>query len=414
MSFSSLRGSAALLVLVLSPLPLAAQMLVSQHAGDLTFSSRGSIPGHASGWVHEGYKFDRQGGGIGSGIRGLSVVVQDENCATVAPLQFSLFGGGALFATGLPGLPPGDPNSWPDLADQIAVTALFTSPPGSSGACAWIFTVSFPTPIDTTSLGDLFVSSFLDADPGTAVDGNSAHCAISTSGPGRPEREFPLGSSDLGTLLEQSTEFGLAWLGLGPVAGGSHLIPSTKRIWLNRLIYQHTSRSGALDTTGVYTTALGAPTRQNFGMAGSFPDAANRSLLPASTPRRDEMIWADQHAGDFALGRGFGQVLLSTRALRLQPGVGAPLPLPGVGLLELDPREPLFRASTAIPGLSAPISVANGLQVYVPGIPLAQAPGNVGALLHVTQADIFAQVLRIDLRAGTASLGSLVAHSFRR
>lgn len=409
-------GLMAMLTLALaaSTSSLVAQIDVSQHAGATVFASRGGVPLNANGWAHEGYKFDRQGGGIGDGIDGYSAIAQDANCATPASLQFAIFGGGALSTNGLPGLPPGAPNSWPDVGNQLSVTPLFATPPGASGACAWIYTINFTTPVDTTSLGDLFVSSFLASNLSTMLDGIFVQGAVSNSGPGRVDREFPLGSSDPATVLEQSTEFGLAWIGNGPASGGAALLPTSKRIWLNRLRYDHTSRSGALDTTGVYTTALGAATPQNFGMAGSYPDATNRSNLPAATPRRDEMIWADQHAADFALGTGFGQVLLSTAALRLQPGFGAPLVLPGVGLLELDPREPLFAASGSIPGLRAPISASRALQVYVPGIPLAQASGNIGDLLHVNQVDIFAQVVRLDLSTGAASLGSLVAHSFRR
>jgi hypothetical protein len=413
-SLPALGRPAVSLALILSSGPLLAQIDVSQHAGGSLFASRGGVPVTTSGWAHEGYKFDRQGGGIAGGIEGTSAIVQDADCSTSSPIQFAILGGGASFATGLPSLPPGAPNSWPDVSNQIAVTPLFATPTAGGGACAWIYNISFSTPIDTAPLGDLFVSTFLASNLGTMIDGVYAQCAVSNSGPGRVDREFPLASSDPATFLEQSTEFGLTWLGLGPAQRGAALLPTTKRIWLNRLRYDHTTRSGALDTTGVYTTALGAPTPQNFGMAGSYPDATNLSGLPAATPRRDEMIWADQHAGDFALGTGIGQVLLSTAALRLQPGFTAPLPLPGIGLLELDPRELLFAASGAIPGLNAPISTPNGLQVYLPGIPLAQAPGNIGDLLHLNQVDIYAQVVRLDLATGAASLGSLVAHSFRR
>lgn len=402
------------LALCISSAPLCAQIDVSQHAGGTLFASRGGVPTNRSGWAHEGYKFDRQGGGIAGGIDGYSAIVQDQDCATASPLQFAIFGGGASFSSGFPGLPPGAPNSWPYVVNQVAVTPLFATPTAAGGACAWIYSISFSTPIDTAPLGDLFLSTFLASNLGTVIDGVYAQCAVSNSAPGRVDREFPVASTDPATIVEQSTEFGLAWLGLGPASGGSNIVPTRKTIWMNRLRYDHTTRSGALDTTGVYTTALGAATPQNFGMAGSYPDAINLSALPAARPRLDEMIWADQHAGNFALGTGIGQVLLSTAALRLQPGFTAPLPLPGIGLLELDPREPLFAASGAIPGLNAPISIANGLQVYLPGIPLAQAAGNIGDLLHLNQTDIYAQALRLDLATGAASLGSLVAHSFRR
>jgi hypothetical protein len=180
------------------------------------------------------------------------------------------------------------------------------------------------------------------------------------------------------------------------------------------LRYLHSSRAGVLDTTGGFGPIYGAVGPQNFGMAGSFPDAINITGQPASQPRRDELIWADQHARNFAWGTGYGQVLLATRALRNLPGVGAPLPLPGIGLLELDPTDPLFHVGAIVPGLRANITVAGDQQVYVPRIPLAQAPGNIGDLLHANQVDLFAQVVRVDLRTGNASLGSLDSHSFRR
>jgi hypothetical protein len=190
------------------------------------------------------------------------------------------------------------------------------------------------------------------------------------------------------------------------------LVPTPPRYWLNQLLYDHPSRAGVRDTTNGFGAIFGAGGPRNMGMAGSYPDAINQSGQPASTPRADELLWSDEHSAGFGSGgTGYGQVLLATTLLRST--AGGPLPLPGTGLLELDPTDPLFLFGTAIPGLSAPIAGRTGPTFYEPLIPLAQRPG-IGALLHRNQVDIFAQVLRIDLAAGTASLGSLTSHSFRR
>jgi hypothetical protein len=411
--------SGSILALWLASLAPAsrAQIDVSQHQPPLiAFSSRG-IAGSEDGWAHNGYKFDRQGGGIGDGLFGWSSQVQDQNCATREPLQFAIFGGGADRATGLPGLPPGTPDSWPDVSNVIAQTPFFLTPSGApNGACGLSFAINLPTPINTAALGDLFTSVFLPSNLGWTADGLSSPISIALARPGSASSEYPVTSSDPATNREMTNEFGICWRGNGPAGTppGGVLTPSSKRYWLNRLRYMHSSRAGVLDTTGGFGPFYGAAGPQNFGMAGSFPDAINITGQPASQPRRDELIWADQHARNFAWNTGYGQVLLATRALRNLPAVGAPLPLPGIGLLELDPTDPLFNVGAIVPGLRANITLANAPQVYVPGIPLAQAPGNIGDLLHANQVDIFAQVVRVDLRTGSASLGSLDSHSFRR
>ncbi|MBL8900572.1 MAG: hypothetical protein JNM84_23275 [Planctomycetes bacterium] len=396
--------------------PAAGQIDITQHQPSIRFSTSRGIAGTSDGWAHNGYKFDRQGGGIGDGIYGWSTQIQDQNCATQDPLQFALFGGGADRTTGLPGLPPGTPDSWPDLSAQLAATALFVAPVGGPSACGYVFTTTLPNPLDTSALGDIFTSVFLASNVGWVADGVSSPISIVQAAAGAVGREYPIISADAQTNAEMNSEFGICWTGEGPAANppGGVLTPGSKRYWLNRLRYLHTSRAGVLDTTGGYGPIFGAIGPQNFGMAGSYPDAINITGQPAAQPRRDELIWADQHANDFALGTGFGQVLLATRALRNLPAFGAPLPLPGIGLLELDPTDPLFNVGAIVPGLRANITVSNAQQIYTPAIPMAQAPGGVGFFLHANQVDLLAQVVRVDLATGTASLGSLDSHSFRR
>ncbi|MBL8898182.1 MAG: hypothetical protein JNM84_11170 [Planctomycetes bacterium] len=412
------RSSLSLLLLALFAIPLQrsySQITVDQHDGTTDFTARG-IPANVAGWVHNGWKVDRQGGGIGIGIRGWTSTIQDQNCATLSPFQLAIFGGNADPVTGLPGTPRGwgQPNTWPDISNVIAATPVFVGPTGPSAPCAWIFQTSFATPIDTSLMGDLFTSVWLPSAIGWVGDGLSSHISTAAPAPGSASREYPVQSADPATQLEISTEFGLCWLNAGPIGTppGSNLVPTPPRYWLSRLRYDHASRAGVRDTTGGFGPLFGASGPRNFGMAGSYPDAVNRSGQPALTPRADELIWSDEHVAGFGFGgTGIGQVLLATRLLRTT--AGGLFPMPGQGLLELDPTDPLFLFGSYVPGLTVPIATRTGPTFYEPLVPLAQQPG-IGALLHRNQVDLFAQVLRLDLVAGTASLGSLDAHSFRR
>jgi hypothetical protein len=395
--------------------PSFAQISVAQHDGTTDFTSRG-IAGNVDGWAHNGYKVDRQGGGIGDGLRGWATIMQDQNCATLEAFQFAVFGGNADAVTGLPGTPGawGQPNTWPDLSNVLGSTAVFLSPSGQpAGACAWIFTTTFTTPVDMSTEGDLFTSTLLVSNLGWVADGSSSHISISQATAGAAAFEYPITSADPNTSLEINTEFGICWVGLGPAntPAGTNLVPGSRRYWLNNLRYNHTSRAGAEDTSGQYGAIFGALGPQNFGMAGSYPDAANITGQPAATPRADELIWSDQHALDFAAGTGFGQVLLASSMLR--DIISAPLPLPGTGLLELNPTDPLFNIGAAIPGMQAPIVNLGTPTIYDPLVPLTQAPG-IAPILHINEVNVYAQVVRIDLVSGNASLGSCDAHSFRR
>ncbi|MBL8900624.1 MAG: hypothetical protein JNM84_23535 [Planctomycetes bacterium] len=406
-----MRFSLALVFSLLPFAPLSAQINVDQHDGTTDFTARG-IAANVDGWAHNGYKVDRQGGGIGSGILGWTTIMQDQNCASTTPFQFAIFGGTAARATGLPVGGWGVSNTWPDVNNVLAGTALFTSPTGAaSTACAWIFTTALASPLDMSAETDVFTSALLVSNLAWVNDGPSSHISVSQAAAGSANREYPIGSSVSTTNREINTEFGLCWIGLGPASGGSVFVPATRQYWLNRLRYTHTSRAGVKDTTGQFGAIFGAAGPYNFGMAGSYPDAANISGQPTATPRRDELVWSDQHAGDFAASAGFGQVLLATTMLRNL--ISAPLPLPGTGLLEINPTDSLFNLGAAIPGLQQPIVNLGSPTVYEPLIPLAQQPG-IGAIIHANQIDLYAQVVRIDLASGTASLGSLDAHSFRQ
>jgi hypothetical protein len=392
--------------------PALAQINVAQHDGSTDFTSRG-IAGNVDGWAHNGYKVDRQGGGIGvGGLNGWSTVMQDQNCSTLENFQFAVFGGGADRNTGLP--IPGSfaqPDTWPDVNNIIGVTAVFTSPAGQPVTpCAWIYTTTFTTPVDTTTLADLFTSTLLVSNLGWVGDGASSHISIVQAAAGSASREYPITSGNAATNTEIRNEFGINWIGLGPASGGSVFNAGTARFWVNNLRYNHTSRSGAEDTSGQYGPLFGALGPQNFGLAGDFPDAANITGQPAATPRRDEVIWSDQHATDFAAGAGIGQVLLASSLIRTL--IAAPLPLPGTGLLELNPTDPLFNIGGAIPGMLQPITAVGVPTIYDPLVPMTQAPG-IAAILHINQVDVYAQVVRLNLALGTASLGSLDTHSFR-
>ncbi|MBK9387232.1 MAG: hypothetical protein IPN34_20645 [Planctomycetes bacterium] len=392
--------------------PAFAQIAVAQHDGTTDFTSRG-ITGLQDGWAHNGYKVDRQGGGIGSGLVGWTTIMQDQNCATLETFQFAVFGGNADRVTGLPGTPGawGQPDSWPDVNNVLGATATFFSPAGQpAGACAWIYTTNFASPVDMTTEGDVFTSTLLVSNLGWTADGSSSHISISQASAGAAAREYPITSADANTNNEMNNEFGICWTGLGPASGGGVLTPGSKRFWLNNLRYNHTSRSGVEDTSGQFGALFGALGPQNFGMAGDYPDAANITGQPATTPRADELIWSDQHATDFAAGSGIGQVLLATTMLR--DLIAAPLPLAGTGLLEINPTDPLFNIGASIPGMVAPIVNLGTPTIYDPLIPLTQQPG-IAPILHINQVSIYAQIVRLDLVAGTASLGSCDAHSFR-
>ena len=259
--------------------------------------------------------------------------------------------------------------------------------------------------------GDVFNSVLLVSNLGWVGDGASSHISIATPAAGAAAREYPVTSGNATTQLEMNNEFGICWTGLGPASGGAVLTPGSKRYWLNQLRYNHTSRAGVEDTTGQFGIIHGALGPQNFGMAGSYPDAANITGQPATTPRADELIWSDQHATDFAAGTGIGQVLLATSMLR--DLIAAPLVLAGTGLLEINPTDPLFNIGASIPGMVAPITNLGVPTIYDPLIPLTQQPG-IAPILHINQVSIYAQVVRLDLVAGTASLGSCDAHTFRQ
>ncbi len=392
--------------------PAFAQIAVAQHDGSTDFTSRG-IAGTVDGWAHNGYKVDRQGGGIGSGLAGWQTIMQDQNCVTLEIFPFAIFGGNADRTTGLPRAAAptwGAPDSWPDVNNVLGATATFLSPTGPASPCAWIFTTNFASPVDMTTEGDVFTSTLLVSNLGWVADGSSSHISISQASAGAAAREYPITSADANTNTEMNNEFGICWTGLGPASGGAVLTPGSKRYWLNNLRYNHTSRAGVEDTSGQYGAIFGALGPQNFGMAGSYPDAANITGQPALTPRADELLWSDQHALDFAAGTGIGQVLLASSMLR--DLIGGPLPLPGTGLLEINPTDPLFNIGASIPGMLAPITNLGVPTIYDPLIPLTQQPG-IAPILHINQVSIYAQVVRLDLVAGTASLGSCDAHSFR-
>jgi hypothetical protein len=393
--------------------PAMAQINAVQHDGSTDFTSRG-IAGNIDGWAHNGYKVDHQGGGIGvGGLIGWSVVMQDQNCSTLENWQFAVFGGGADRNTGLP--IPGSfaqPDTWPDVNNLIGATAVFQSPSGQPVTpCAWGYTVTFTTPVDTSTMADLFTSTLLTSNLAWTADGSSSHISINQAAAGSASREYPITTGNVATNTEMNNEFGINWIGLGPASGGGVFNAGSKRYWINNLRYNHVSRAGAEDTSGQYGPLFGALGPVNYGMAGKFPDAVNITGQPAATPRRDELTWNDQHFTDYALGTGFGQVLLSTSLLRSL--IAAPLVLAGTGLLELNPTDPLFNLGASIPGMVQPITAAGVPTEYNPTIPLTQQPG-IGPILHINQIDVFAQVVRIDLSTGGASLGSLDTHSFRQ
>lgn len=407
----------SLIALVGIASPAFAQIRVLQHDGSTDFTDR-AISGTVDGWAHNGYKVDRQGGGIGTGITAWTVLIQDQNCATLENFQFAVFGGLADETTGLPPAVPnpttdwGMTNTWPDRNNVVGQTALFNSPGGAAAPCAWIYTVTFGTPVDTTAMSDLFTSAFLAAAPTWPSDGPSSHISIAAASPGAATREYPMRSLDAATILEQSTEFGVCWIGDGPTApGGSSFVPASRQYWINNLVYLHNTRSGVVDNNGGFGPIWGAAGPQNFGMAGSYPDAANITGQAAPQTRNDEVIWSDQHATDFGVGVGIAQVLLSTANIRSL--IGAPLVLTGTGLLEVDPTNALFNIGASVPGMQMPITAVGLPEVYLPQIPLTQQPG-IAPVLHANNLDIFAQVVRIDLTLGTASLGSLDTHSFRQ
>ncbi|MBL8898474.1 MAG: hypothetical protein JNM84_12635 [Planctomycetes bacterium] len=404
--------SALALLASLSPLAFA-QIHVDQHDGTTDFTSRG-FPATVDGWAHNAFKVDRQGGGIGGrGLVGWSTTVQDQNCVTIETWQFAIFRGNCDRVTGLPRVAApswGAPDSWPDANSILAATARFIFVTQAPVPCAWIFTTNLATPLDMSNEGDLFTATFLASNLGWTNDGQSSHISIAQPVPGAATREYPLTSADATTQQEMSNEFGICWSGLGPAAGGAVWTPAAKRYWLNRLRYDHTSRAGVEDTSGQFGALFGALGPQNFGMAGAYPDAANITGQPAATPRADELIWSDQHAFDFAAGQGYGQVLLATTMLR--DVVGAPLVLSGTGLLELNPSDPLFGVGASIPGLQIPIVNLGAPTIYDPTIPLTQQPG-IAPILHLNRVDVYAQVVRVDLTIGAASLGSCDSHSFR-
>lgn len=406
----------SLIALVGLASPAFAQIAIVQDDGTTDFTDR-AIPSNVDGWAHNGYKVDRQGGGIGSGVTGWTTVMQDQNCATLENFQFAVFGGLADVNTGLPPAAPnpttdwGLTNTWPNAADVIGQTAVFASPGGAAGPCAWIFTTTFGSPVDTSAMSDLFTSTFLASNLVWTADGASSHISISQALAGSANREYPITSTNAATNLEMRTEFGICWIGDGPALGGSSFVPAAKQYWRNNLMYAHTSRSGALDTNGGYGPIFGALGPQNFGMAGSYPDAANITGQAPPQTRNDEVIWSDQHATSFGASAGIGQVLLSTTNIRSL--VGAPLVLPGTGLLEVDPTNSLFNIGASVPGMQIPLTQVGVPELYLPQIPLTQQPG-IAPVLHANNINIFAQVVRIDLTLGTASLGSLDTHSFRQ
>ena len=425
-----MRKLTGLLGLAMLASPAFAQLNVSQHDGSTDFTSRG-IAGNVNGWAFNGYKYDRQGGGIGiGGLQGLSHLMQDQNCTTIETFQFALLEGGIDNLGAASG--PGAPVQFPDPANApIVATAQFASATATNTPCAWIYTTTLGTPLSggptgLGSAGDLFTATYLPSNALWTADGASSHISIDQALVNGTGREYA--NQSVNAKLDADHEFGINWTGGsissgGVVTGGTPAVAGSRRYWLNRLRYNHTSRSGSTDTTGIYSSAHGAAGPNNFGMAGAYPDPQNFSGV-GGAGRADEAVWSDEDFSNFGQGTAFTQVMLANFSLR--PIIGQNSSVAPFGNLELLPTDPLFSFGGAVPGLTLVGPVA-GVNTYQPQVPLIQSPGAASALglffatdpgtprpngSMISELSLYAQVTRLDFGTASSSIGSCDSHSF--
>lgn len=368
---------------------------VNQHDGSTDFTSRG-IGGATEGWALNRWSIDHQGGGIGaSGITGWRTTMQDQNCAGLENFQFALVD--AVVTN--PGFQYGDINGNPDPNGVIAATAVFLSPTGGpTTPCAWIYTTTFTTPLAGCLVNDIYTATYLPSNALWTADGISSHISIVGQG---ASQEVPLLA--MANPAEPQQEYGVNMSGgTGPSMTTPQLYPGSPRIWVNRLIYEHTTRTGADNATYFPTVTTHFPL--NFGYAGDWPDLVDKT--GSSTPRRDNLAWQGEHT---TLGGATtqGLILLSTSLLR--DLTGAPNNAGALGCLELNPLDPLF--NTTVGGLISAPGAAVGTQDYLFNI--QALGGGITNALHRANVNLYAQELRVDLATGNASLGALDTHHFR-
>ncbi|MCB9883669.1 MAG: hypothetical protein H6834_17910 [Planctomycetes bacterium] len=347
-------------VLVFLASSTSAQVVLEIHDGTTDFATRGSIPSNTTGWVVNRYARDAHGGGIGT-VVGMRAVVQDNDCSTPNRAQLAVFGE----SPSVPGTP--------DERNQLATTGVFVLPTSGTGPCAWLLTVTFPTAVvHCPATQDVFTSVFLDAAPTWPNDGVAAHISLESPNV-LAASQYPPTTPGHGA----GATFGADFLA-GSGGGMNTLYPATWRIYHAFAVIDapaHVTRAGITNTQVL----------ADYGMAGRFPDAVNRA--GTTPPREDDPIWLGDAPG-FTTGFAF---------LCLSPVHTGPIPLPGIGCLELATTN-VFLPTVTVSGAQ----VSHGLSLGALGV----------RSLFTGGVDVWAQEVRYDPAAATVSIGSLARSTY--
>lgn len=389
-------------LLALAPFALAAtaeaQTPLFQFDGASEFIDRGTIGVNQNGYFCERWSLNHYLGGV-QNLRTFSCVVQDQNCATLENLQFALFDE-ALDAAGAR-------TGTPAEANPLVLTLIATGPGcptgQTTGAAAFIFTIGPATGnvVNGPFVRDAFTGILLEADagwPGSDGLAGQASFANVTQGvsPEQPSAGALVAYANPGFPRNSTRVDFFRGNGGGPARAryGTFWSSSNQRLNLEGIV----ARMGAEDSTGAWSS-LTTVSPENYGLAGRFPDV--RNLGGSATPRRDNLLFDVLSNGTFS--SGLSLVILSSR-LATQT-IGAQVPLPGIGVLALDPTDPVFTATApGVPGLVLPIAgPTNNFRVDLGAIQ-ARGAFSVGQTFY-------AQVLNVDLTTGAAGLSNLVSFS---
>lgn len=374
----------------------SSQIILRQDDGGTDFTSRGAIGGGLNGWATEGWDIL----GVNETTQ-WQTVMQDQDCGTLEVFVFVLFGESTV-----------QPNT-PDENNVIASTGSFLSPSGTTGTCAWIWTITLASPLAHSAAATghtIFPGTYLPSNSLWVADGASTHISIYNQG-GSPE--FPSGT--MAATYPPSTP------GVGPGATyGSNVVlgsgggPATTyagslRIWnsLNINMAAATPMTGVAydvrcgtvespQSAGLY--ALTGILNPNYGMAGRFPDFTNDT---GTAPLREDNLTYQSNSN--GLIGGIEQIFLSSGILRNT--LGFPIDLPGQGRFELAVPDVLFSASPSI----HPAQVVTGTNVQhnldLDATLIRPAfysiPVGVGAFLNV-----YYQGARLDLVTGAVEVSS--------
>lgn len=380
----------------------SAQIEIRQDDGGTDFTSRGSIGG-----ATDGFAIQRTDVWGIQAIDSWITVMQDQNCSTLETWAFVLFGEDATTL------------GTADDTNVIASTGTFLSATnGSTGACAWIYTVTLATPLEPgqNCTGDgVFVGTFLPSNALWVADGTSTHISIHNAGGsaeypnGTIAGQYPPATVGVGPGAVFGSEFSLAnGGGAGTTYSGSWRIYLRNSFRMGGTVpstglpaVQFDVRCAAEESpqsVGLYAS-IPAISPTNYGMAGKYPDFTNQT---GSAPAREDNLHYQSNNSDILAG--IEQLFLAESTLRCGLGI-PPISFPGEGNVELDITSGLFGASPGIHPTQAVVSnlVDHVLDLDATGIrPAFAAIPTGGGNLTVNY-----QAVRIDLGTGALRISNM-------